>query len=243
MKLFNTIRHRCPDEVGSISEEKKELADPMAKLPGDKKVLRKRIFLLSATVLVLLLAAILTIRKSAVAAAPLQPVVYEIIPTSFDGSFLLAEYSFDNMSLMASGDISHYTIRIYEDGLCEISLNLAIWNNSDAFNTALKAIDSQAHTAFTLSRQQIFDLTAFFEETDLEMLPPDVGWEGFDGYSSYLTVYLDKRRYCSGGYLANDERYNELVSQIWEYVGPEYSALSKKVRQQVVEAAEKFDVE
>ena len=168
--------------------------------------------------------------------APLQPVVYEIIPVSPDGIPLLAEYNSRNMSLMESGDISSQTVRIYENGLCQLTVTLAIWNDPPELIDELVEIAEQAHVSFMLSQEDLSGLTAYLKNADLEMLPPDVSRQGADGYSAYLTVYLDQRKYHSGGYLADGEQFNAIVSKIWSYVGQEFSELHGETAEKVMEA-------
>lgn len=174
--------------------------------------------------------------------APLQPVVYESSPVSAGGVPLLLEYTSGNMGLMESGDISSSSVRIYENGLCELTVELAIWHDNAQLERALKEIEEQAHSSFTLSPEELLALTTYLENAGLEMLPPDVGHQGADGYSAYLTVYLDQRKYRSGGYLADEERFNEITSQIWTYVSQEFAGLRTETREKVREAREMNDV-
>lgn len=202
-------------------------------------VFSRKKLLLTAGLPALLLAVIVTAHGIAARrekAAPLQPVVYEIIPVSASGSPLLVEYTTSNMSLMESGDISRSVVRIYENGLCQLSVELAIWNESEAFKNALEEIEEQAHVSFTLSQEERSALTAYLKNADLEMLPPDVSRQGADGYSAYLTVYLDQRTYRSGGYLADEERFNEITDHVWSYVSEEFSQLRKETEEKVKEA-------
>ncbi len=195
--------------------------------------------LLAIGFLVLLLTGFFTIYGILAAkkkAVPLQPVVYERIPVSDGGIPLLAEYRSGNMSLMKSGDISSHTVRIYEDGLCRLSVELAIWNDNETLKTALSEIEEQAYTEFMLSPEDISTLTAYLENAGLEMLPPDVGHQGADGYSAYLTVYLDQRTFRSGGYLADEVRFNEVTGKMWSYVSKEFSALRRETEEKVEEA-------
>lgn len=198
--------------------------------------LPRKFLLVTAGLAALLLAVIFTIYGISVIrkkTAPLQPVVYESIPVSEDGIPLLVKYETSNMSLMTSGDISSRTVRIYENGLCQIAVELAIWNGEQELVDGLEEIEEQANASFMLPPEDLSDLTAYLKHADLEMLPPDVGHQGADGYSAYLTVYLDQRTYHSGGYLADHEQFDEITSKVWSYVSQEFSELLNETVEKV----------
>lgn len=164
------------------------------------------------------------------APAALPAALCQKAPTSGNGSALLSMYEYRNMSLMESGDLSGYTIAVYEDGLCEISLSIYNCAFDEETNEKLGAVIEKAHTAFYLSRSTVEGFTDYLKNVGLDRLPSDVGREGCDGYSSYVTIYLNQKKYRSGGYLADEEMYNEITGLNFALAAKQFKSLCDWLR-------------